>query len=200
MFPYIVKQLYEAYKRYEQLQMMINQGRDGMDYLRFINSGLNDLSGLLSTLPIKDEKLLEELKSFQKATGKVIELYGMIPKSEEAAMQLLHDQTIAESFKMTNSAKEYADTQEANANQAFRMSGQMSPKGAVRLQAATNAQILHTMSQLLKVNGQLLKLQSEQFGVTNKREKDSVSHFNRINSDVKASLASFKGEMALPRF
>lgn len=171
-----------------------------MDYLRLVNSGLNDIAGLIAALPVKDERVLEDLRTLQKAMKTIDEVYGKIPKSPEAQMQFLHDQTIAESFKVTNAVKDYAESQEANATRAFQMSGQMSPKGAERLAAATNAQVLHAVTQVLKVNGQMLKLQGEEFALKNKQEKDSVSHFNRVNGDVKASLAGFSGNFALPKF
>lgn len=200
LIPYLVKQLAQMYQQYAQLLHLVRNGQASLDYLRWINSGLDDISGIVATLPIKDERILEDIRSLQKGIKQIDDLYGRIPKSAAAPMQLLHDQTIAESFKMTNNAKEYAASQEANANQAFDLAEKMSPKGAIRLTAATEAQILHTMTQLLKVNGQLLKLQSEQFAMANMQSKDSVSHFNQVNGDVRKSLSSFSGDMNLPRF
>lgn len=200
MYPYVVKQLYEAYKRYAQLQAMIQQGRANIEYLRHINSGLDDILGLVESLPIRDEKVLEEVKNFRSAIRKINELYGVVPRSGEAAMQTLHDETIAESIKLTNSAKTYAESQERNANRAFEMADHMSPKGAARLAASTNAQILHTLSQILRLQGQMLKMHGEEFALTNKQDKDSVGHFNKINSDVKKSLTKFEGTFELPRF
>lgn len=200
MFPYIVKMVVEAYKRYAQLQMLIAQGQLGLEYQKVVNSGIDNIASLIRMMPIQDERILGNLNDFRKAIGTVGELYGAIPQSGEAAMQSLHDRTIAESLKITTSATEYASGQEANAVQAAQMAGLMSPKGAARLSASTQAQILHTLSQLLKVNGQLLKIQSEQFALENKESKDSVGHFNKINRDVERSLGHFSGNFSLPRF
>lgn len=200
MFPYIAKMLYEAYKRYTQLQQMIQQGKSHMEYLRTINSGLNDILGLAASLPIKDDGLLKDIRNLQQGIQKINELYGIVPQSQESAIQILHDQTITESLKLTNSAKDYAAGQEQNALRAFAMAGQMSPKGAARLAASTNAQILHTLSQLLKLNGQALKMQSEEFALYNKQEKDSVGQFNKVNSDMTNSLTKVESSLSLPRF
>ncbi|MBS1983271.1 MAG: hypothetical protein JST16_03790 [Bdellovibrionales bacterium] len=200
IYPYIVKMLYEAYKRYTQLQQMIQQSKSHLDYLRAVNAGLDNIMGIVSSLPVKDERVLEDLKNFKDAVQKVNDLYGAVPQSKESNIQLLHDDTIAESLKLTNSAKEYAEGQEANAIRAFQMAGQMSPKGAARLAASTNAQILHTLSQLLRVHGQMLKVQSEEFALSNKQEKDSVGRFNKVNADMKESLEKFQGDFELPRF
>lgn len=190
----------EAYKHYTQLKLLIAQGEMGLEYQHWVNSGLDQIIGLINTLPIEDQRVLGELKDFQKAIKSVTELYGAVPLSGEAAMQSLHDQTIAESFKVTGNISDYAAGQEANASQAFMLAGQMSPKGAARLAASTQAQVLHSLSQLLKVNGQLLKLQSEQFAMENKASKDSVGHFNKINGDVRSSMSRFSGDFTLPRF
>lgn len=171
-----------------------------MDYLRAINAGLNDVLGLVNSLPIKDERILEDVRNLQRGIQKINELYGIVPPSSESNIQILHDQTIAESLKLTNSAKDYAAGQEQNAARAFSMAGQMSPKGAARLAASTNAQILHVLSQLLKLNGQALKMQSEEFALYNKQEKDSVGHFNKVNADMKSSLTNVESSLSLPRF
>lgn len=200
LIPYLIKQIEEAYRQYMELQTLIGQGKVSQEYLRFVNSGLDDIVGLIRTLPIHDEKILEEIRTLQEGVNKISHIYGAIPISGEAPMQSLHDQSIAESFEMTNSAKEYASGQEANAVQAFELANHMSPKGAERLSAATSAQILHTLTQLLKINGQILKIQSEQFAMTNMQSKDSVGTFNRVNDDVKKSLVGFSGDLSLPKF
>ena len=200
MIPYLIKQLAEMYKQYAELQRMVNQGQANLDYLHVINAGMDNISGLVAALPIQDEKILADIRSLQLGTSKIGRLYGAVPKSDVAPMQTLHDQTIAESFEMTNRARDYATGQEANANRAFQMSNSTSPKGAERLSVATQAQILHALTQLLKVNGQLLKLQSEQFALTNMESKDSVNHFNKVNADIKNSLTGFGGDFELPKF
>lgn len=179
---------------------MIEQGQSHLDYLRLVNSGLDNITGLIASLPIEDERVLSELKNFKQALGQIKNRYGTIPDGGDAAMLSLHDDTIAESLKVTNAIQEYATGQEGNATRAFQQANYMSPKGAERLSAATNAQVLHALAQLLKVNGQILKLQSEAFAMDNKRAKDAAYHFNRVNGDMKASLEGFSGDFSFPRF
>ena len=67
--------------------------------------------------------------------------------------------------------------------------------------AVTNFQILHAISQLIKINGQMLKLQSEAFGLEKRQGKDRVRHFNRINGELGQIEAPWgPGEGRLPRF
>jgi hypothetical protein len=99
--------LAESIKQYYQLQQMIGQGRDQMNFLRTLNDGIENSIGLLQSLPIKDEKVLSDLRDFQNALQKIDSLYGRIPTSPEQPLQLLHDQTVAESLRMATSFKEY---------------------------------------------------------------------------------------------
>jgi hypothetical protein len=197
---YLAKILAENIRRYQQLKLMIDQAKDSDQYLRLINQGIENSIGLINSLPVKDERILDELKSFQDAMNSVDKLYGAIPKSEEAALQLLHDQSVAESFKMVNASKEYSRLQEENAVKISIQSRQASPKGAARMSAEVNAQILHTLNQLLRVNGQMLKLQSESLAMNNKDGKDSVLAHQKVRNDLKSGLSSFRGNFNFPRF
>jgi hypothetical protein len=198
--PYLVKILAENIKRYQQLKMAIDTAKHGNDYIKLINAGLENSIGLLNSLPIKDEEILGEIKNFQKAFNTIQEVYGAIPKSDEAALQMLHDQTVAESIKMATRTKEYAEKQEENATKISIQSRSASPKGAARMSAETNAKILHTLNQILRINGQILKLQGENLAMLNKDGKDSVGHFNKINGDIRKSFKSFDGSFSLPKF
>lgn len=196
----LVQILAENIKHYQQLQMMIGQGRDQADFLRQLNAGLENSIGLLQSLPVKDEKILANLREFQGALKSVTDVYGMIPKSQEAMMQTLHDQTIAESLRMVNTFKDYSDVQEQNSILIAAQSRDASPKGAARMQAETSAQILGSMSQLIRLNTQMLKLQSEQFGMNNKVGKDSVGNFQKVNQDLGKSFQGLKSDMRLIQF
>ena len=180
--------------------MVIDQAKIHDQYLRVINLGIENSIGLMNSLPVKDERILGELRSFQNALGAIENIYGKIPNSKEGAMQLLIDQSVAESFKMINDSREYSRVQESNAVQISIQSRQASPKGAARMTAETNAQILHTLNQILKVNGQMLKLQGENLALNNKDGKDSIIGHQKLKSDMRISLSSFRGDFKLPRF
>lgn len=197
---YLAKILVENVKRYQQLRLMIDQAKNSEQYIRLINQGIENSIGLINSLPVKDERVLDELRSFQTALNSVNKLYGMIPKSEEAALQLLHDQSVAESLKMVNASKEYSRLQEENAVKISIQSRQASPKGAARMSAEINAQILHTLNQLLRINGQMLKLQSESLAFNNKEGKDSVLGHQKVQRDMKYGLSSFRGDFNFPKF
>ena len=198
--PYLIEILSENIKRYEQLKTVIEQGKDAEQLLRVLNEGIDNASGLLSSLPIKDEGVLSQLGEFKQAMDKVREIYGAIPKGNESALFRLHDETVSEGFKMINESREYARAQEKNAKKVFIQAASASPRGAQRMTAQMSAQILHALNQLLRVNSQILKLQSERLAHETKGGKDSTRHFNRMNHDIEQTFEQYKVSNRFPRF
>lgn len=197
---YLIKILEENYRRYVQLKQMIDTASGHYDYIRSLNRGLENSIGLLEALPIKDERVLAELKNFKEAVAKVELIYGKVPKSPDEALHLLHDQSVAESLRMANSFKDFSDTQEKNSLLIAAQARAASPKGAARMQAETSAEILRTLSQLIRLNTQMLKLQSEQIAMANKFAKDDVAGFQKINQDLGNGFSKFKPNMKLISF
>ena len=197
---YLTKILTENIRRYEQLKRIIETEKNRDNYLRLINAGLENSIGLLNSLPIKDAKILSDLKNFNQAYKSIVRVYGQVPHSLEATMHMLHDQTVVESIEMIGNLYPYTRSQEENARSIAIQSRRASPKGAARMTVESNAKILHTLNQILKINGQILKLQSEQLAMSNKYGKDSVGNFNKINKGMRSSLKSFDGDFSLLRF
>lgn len=199
-YVYLIKIYQENLKRFIQLKEMIEQARGHDAYIRALNAGLDNAIGLAQVTPLADEQILRTLRQFQDALSKVEEIYGLIPKSSDEALHKLHDMTIAESLKLANTLQEYTTNQEQNASKVFFQSYTASPKGAERMNAQTSAQILHSINQLIKVNGQMLKMQSESLAFTNKQDKDRTSGFNKTSKDLRGGMNDFKPDYAFPRF
>ena len=179
---------------------MIESSKNASEYMRALNSGTDALHGLLSSLPLQDQAILAELEKFQDATRKIEDIYGKIPKSPEESMHLLHDKTIAESLMMAAGSRKYAGKQRENVEMIRASAMNASPKGAIRITARANAEILHTLNQLLRINGQILKLQSEQFGLSNKDQKENVLNFQHSHHDLSRSMTAKMPSLKLPRF
>ena len=101
---------------------------------------------------------------------------------------------------MANDFKIYSENQERNADVIAVNAREASPKGAARMQAETSAQILKSLSQLIRLNTQMLKLQSEQLAVNNKVSKEGVANFQKVSRDLGSGFSNFKPEMKLTRF
>ena len=197
---YLNKILMENYARFKQLQAVIRNAENEAQYLRMVNEGVKGVSGLMQMLPIQDNKVLGEIRNFQGALRLVEDIYGKIPKSKEAPLQRLHDESVAESIKMVSKSNSYARKQEENAVKVFHAGGRASPKGAVRMTAQMSAQILHSFSQLIKINAQILKLVSTNTAYQNKDGKQATWNFKKVELDMKEGLGNFKGDFKMPRF
>jgi hypothetical protein len=197
---YMIKILEENYRRYAQLKQMIDTANGQLEYIKALNRGLDDATGILEALPIKDEKILAELRNFKDSIQHVEKLYGKIPKSPDQAIHLLTDQSVAESLRMANSFKEFSDIEEKNSSLLAAQAKSASPKGAARMQAEASAEILRTLSQLIRLNTQMLKVQSEQMAMNNKSSKEKVAGFQKINRDFGSGFSKFNPNLKLEKF
>lgn len=197
---YLIKILEENFKRYYQIKQMIDLSRSQGDFLRQLNAGLENSIGILESLPVKDEKILADLRGFRQSLTKITALYGVIPRSPEQALHLLHDESVAESLKMANDFKNYSEVQEKNSIVIATQARQASPKGAARMQTEASAEILRSLSQLIRLNTQMLKLQSEQLALNNKLSKQEVRNFQKIHGDLGTGFTRFKPDMGFVRF
>lgn len=197
---YLIKIVEENYRRYIQLRQMIDTASGHYDYIRALNRGLDNSIGLLEASPIRDEKILTNIRNFRDALSRVEILYGKVPKSPDEALHMLHDQSVAESVRMANSFITFSETQERNSIVIAAQARAASPKGAVRMQAETSAEILRTLSQLIRLNTQMLKLQSEQIAMANKSNKDQVVGFQKVNNDLGLGFSKFKPDMKFISF
>ncbi|MBK9323721.1 MAG: GNAT family N-acetyltransferase [Bdellovibrionaceae bacterium] len=100
---YLIKLVEQSLRHYQQLQMMIQYSKDAQAYAREINSGLDASIRLMESLPIKDEKILGQLRTFQRSLQEIEKIYGAIPKSPDEPFQQVNDMAVAESLKMVNS-------------------------------------------------------------------------------------------------
>jgi hypothetical protein len=192
--------LQENIQQYYQLQQMFQQGQNAQSYLHWINAGLDNSMGLLRSLPIKDDRVLGDVRGFQMALGRVQTLYGPVPVSPEQPLQTLHDQTVAESLRMANDFKDYSVSQEQNSDLIADEARTASPKGAARMQAEMSAQMLKSLSQLIRLNTQMLKLQSEQLAFSNKQSKADVANYQKVSQDLGSGFSNFNPDMSLEKF
>lgn len=88
---YLIKLVEQSLRHYQQLQMMIQYSKDAQAYAREINSGLDASIRLMESLPIKDEKILGQLRTFQRSLQEIEKIYGAIPKSPDQPFQQIND-------------------------------------------------------------------------------------------------------------
>ena len=198
--PYLAKVLAENYKRYKQLKIMLEQAKQSDNYFRAVHQGLENVTGLMDSLPISDQGVLKDLRSFNGSLSKVAKIYGRVPRSPEAALHMLHDQTAAESLQMVNSFKDYSKAQESNSQSLKIQSQSASPKGAARATAVSNAMILESVNQLIRLQSQSLKMQSEQLAMLNKQDKQKIAAYQEVDKGIGNAFKNFKRQENLVKF
>ena len=117
-----------------------------------------------------------------------------------SSQDTLHDQTVAESLRMITSFKNFTRQQEENSLRIAIQGRQASPRGAARMQVESSAQILKSLNQLIRLNTQMLKLQSESLAMNNKTDKDSVHRFQKIDQDLGKGFKNLKLNAKLFRY
>ena len=197
---YLVQILEENQKRYQQLQLIMKQSKMSDNYLRTVHHGMESITGILRGLPVRDQGILSDLRSFNQSVKAVHRIYGLAPKSKEESLHRLHDQTIAESLRMVNAFKEYSKSQEANANSLKQQSQVASPKGAAKSTALSNALILESLNQLIRLQSQSLKMQSELLALQNKKHKASVTSYQKVNQNFSRAFKNLKQDNRFIRF
>lgn len=198
--PYLAKVLAENYKRYRQLKIMLEQAKQSDNYFRSVHQGLENVTGLMDSLPISDQGVLKDLRSFNGSLKTVTQVYGRIPKSPAAALHRLHDQTTAESLQMVNLFKDYSKAQESNSRSLKLQSQAASPKGAARATAVSNAMILESVNQLIRLQSQSLKMQSEQLAMLNQQDKQKIVAYQEVDQSIGDAFKNFKRPADLLRF
>jgi len=180
---------------------MLGDVRGSHNLLRKVNAGLDNVLGILIEMPIKDEKILGDLARYRDALRRIEHLYGVVPKSKEELIHRLHDRTVSESIKMISQALNYTKTQELNAKRLSKRVQAASPKGAAKMNVEVNSAILHSLNQLIKINGQMLKVQAEVLATNNKGEKEHVNYLRKIGGDFKKGVKFMtKEDFKMPRF
>ncbi len=185
---YLIKIFQENLRRYYQLRNIFHGVRGSHKLLQRVNAGLDNVLGVLVELPIKDQKILSDLKNYREALRKIERLYGIVPKSKEAMLQKVHDRTVGESLKMISQVLKYTETQEKNATKLIKRASVASPKGAAKMNVEVNSAILHSLNQLIKINGQMLKIQAETLAMGNKSSKEHVNYLIKMERDFKKGV------------
>ena len=116
----------------------------------------------------------------------------------EARMQQTTDQSVAEAIHLHNEAFRYAATVDPEAERIKDYARFVSPAGAQRLTAQSLGVLIHIMNQVLRTNAAMLKLQSEQLALGNRREKLNSEHFKMEYEGISRAFEELRPSYNLP--
>ncbi len=113
-------------------------------------------------------------------------------------MQQTMDRSAAEAIHLHNEAFRYADQIDPEAERIKDYAKVVSPQGAEKLTAQSLGVLIHVMNQVLRTNAAMLKLQSEQLALSNRKEKLGSEQFRVQYDGLAKAFGSLKPEYQLP--
>jgi hypothetical protein len=196
--PLLAQILAQAIQQLAQLKAILNNGQDSLNYLQDINQGLRDAMTLQSTINRTLKSGNWNLADVDDILHQMEELYGKIPMTAEARTQSTHDMTVAESIQLHNDAFRYADQVDPEAERIKEYAAQASPQGAAKASLQAQGVTIHVLNQILRTNAALLKVQSEQLAMTNRKSKLQSDQFRQQYGELGRVLGESQGGYDLP--
>ena len=196
---YLAQILQTAIQQLTQLQNILGNGRDTLNLLRDINRGLRDALNVMRTAnQTLRPGVLSDLDNLDLVLAKVEELYGRIPNTPEGKMQLMTDRRVAEAINLHNEAFKYADRLDPEAERIKDYAHMVNPAGAAKVTVQSMGMMIHVLNQILRTNAAILKLQSEQLALQNRRGKLDSEQFRMQYEGVSDAFGNLRSNFNLP--
>ncbi len=197
--PLLIKIVANTLEQLIQLRKILGTSEDTLNYIRDINSGIREALRMAQTMNTNiSPGILSNIDSVERLLDVVQHLYGTIPNTPEAQMQKTMDQSIAESIVMHNEAFKYAQNIDNEAERIKEYASVVSPLGAERLTAQSIGVLIHVMNQILRTNAAILKMNSENLALQNKKEKLNSEHFKIQYEGVSRAFGDLHSKYNLP--
>jgi hypothetical protein len=161
-----------------QLRSILGTSNDTLGLLRDINQGIREAMSIMRTMNrTMNPGVLGQIQNAQEAIRAIQDIYGVIPRSPEAKVQQLNDQSVAEAITLHNQAFQYANEVDPEAERIKDYSRNVSPTGAGKLTAQSLGVLIHVSNQILRTNAAMLKILSENLALQNRKEKVNSQQF-----------------------
>jgi hypothetical protein len=193
--------LAQAVQQLVQLKAILQNGGDTLGLLRDINKGINDSLGLIKTVsPYVNPGIFGDLKSAQDVMKKFTDIYGIVVDSPNAKAQSSVDQSVAEAVAMNSSIHDYTKQIDQIGEDIKTFSHAVSPGGAQKLTAESLGVVIHVLTQSLRAQGTLLKLQAQSVALANKQEKDYAAQSLATAGTLSNVMQKNDSQFQRPRF
>ncbi len=196
---FLAQILAQAIEQVAQLQSILGNGKDSLNFMRDINQGLRDAMQLMNTMnrTLKPGNL-SNLNNVNDLIRELEGIYGRIPMTAEAKLHSTHDLTVAESVQLHNDAFRYADEVDPEAERIKNYAQSASPQGAAKAGLQAQGIQIHVLNQILRTNAALLKVQSENLAMQNRKSKLQSEQFRQQYTELSKSLTDFTPGFDLP--
>ncbi len=201
--PLLMQIVANSLQQLAQLRQILGNARDTLGLVRDINEGIREAMGIMRTMNQTIRPgILSQIQTPEEMLRAIQDLYGLIPKTPEAKMQTLTDQSVAEAVTLHNQAFQYADQIDPEAERIKDYSRGTSPAGSARLTAQSLGVLIHVTNQLLRTNAAMLKIMSEHLALQNRHEKINSEQFRMQYDGLSSAMTgspSFKDQTTLKR-
>lgn len=196
---FLAQILANAVQQLTQLQNILGNGQDTLGLLRDINRGLRDALVVIRTAnQTLRPGTLSDLNNLDQVLQKIEELYGRTPNTAESKVQLLTDRSVAEAINLHNEAFKYADRLDPEAERIKDYAHVANPVGAAKATVQSLGIMIHVLNQILRTNAAMLKLQSENLAIENRRGKLDSAQFKMQYEGVSDAFGRLKSNYELP--
>jgi hypothetical protein len=197
--PLLAQILSESIIQVENLRSILGTSKESLQYLQEINEGQRNALHVMNTM----NRLLKpgnfsNLNDVTAVIREVQDIYGKIPLTAEAKMQNTNDTTVAESIQLHNDAFRYADEVDPEAERIKNYADVASPQGAAKASLEAQGAIIHVLNQVLRTNAAILKIQSENLAMQNRKSKMQSEAFRSQYGEISTSLRDYKPSFDLP--
>ena len=196
---YLAQILQQAIYQVQQLKSILGTGQDSLNFMKDINRGLIDAMRLRDSInrTLKGGNL-SDVKDLVQLAKELERVYGKIPMTSEASAQIMHDTTVAESIQLHNDAFRYAEDIDPEAERMKEYAQIASPQGAAKASLQAQGVQIHVLNQILRTNAALLKVQSENLAMQNRKSKFQSEQFRQQYTELSTSLGGAKPGFNLP--
>jgi hypothetical protein len=196
---YLAQILEQAIMQVQQLKSILGNGKDSLEFLQQINDGQRTALRIINTMNrVLKPGNLSNLSDVNAVIREVQDIYGKIPITAEAKLQSTHDVTVAESIQLHNDAFKYADEVDPEAERIKNYAQVASPQGAAKASLEAQGAIIHVLNQVLRTNAAILKIQSENLAMQNRKSKMQSEAFRSQYTELSSSLRDYKPSFDLP--
>ena len=196
---YLAQILEQAIMQVQQLKSILGNGKDSLEFLQQINEGQRTALRIINTMNrVLKPGNLSNLNDVNSVLREIQDIYEKIPITAEAKLQSTHDVTVAESIQLHNDAFKYADEVDPEAERIKNYAQVASPQGAAKASLEAQGAIIHVLNQVLRTNAAILKIQSENLAMQNRKSKMQSEAFRSQYTELSSSLRDYKPSFDLP--
>lgn len=195
----LVQILAQAMEQVVKLQQLLNNGRDTLNLLQDLNSGVRSGLDVIRIInPRFNPGVYGDLKDPNNVLRVIRDLYGQTPNSPDGELIEAQDQSVAEVISMNRNIYDYADQVDQERERILVHSEVVSPQGAAKLQNQSLAVLIGVMTQLLRSQSQMLKIMAQNMALQNRKEKVTSQQFLDKFQGVSEGLGSLPQDVTLP--